>query len=49
MELQAFLRDDGSGHLEFVWHPGSATDSHLNVYRRPLNELRGVVSDLVTG
>jgi hypothetical protein len=49
MELQTFLRDDGSGHLEFVWHPGSTADGHLNVYRRPLNELRGIVADLVTG
>jgi hypothetical protein len=47
MELREFLRDDGHGHLEFVWHPGSTPESHLNIYRRGLNELSGVVSGLV--
>jgi hypothetical protein len=47
MELREFLRDDGHGHLEFVWHPGSTAESHLNIYRRGLNELSGVVSGLV--
>ena len=47
MELQAFLRDDGSGHLEFVWHPGSAAESHLNPYRRELSELTDLISRLV--
>ncbi|MHB8686875.1 MAG: hypothetical protein ACYDB4_06725 [Candidatus Dormibacteraceae bacterium] len=37
------------GHLEFDWHPGSISDSQLNVYRRGLKELRSVVAALVTG
>lgn len=48
MELQEFLRDDGSGHLEFVWHPGSTAESHLNSYRTPLIAMRGVVNGLVS-
>ena len=47
VELGEFLRDDGNGHLEFVWHPGS-TESPLNKYRRELNELRNLVSGLVS-
>jgi hypothetical protein len=47
MELSEFLRDDGNGHLEFVWHPGSIAESHLNKYRRELSELRNLVSGLV--
>jgi hypothetical protein len=35
------------GHFEFDWHPGSTAQSHLNAYRRKLNELRDVVSGLV--
>jgi hypothetical protein len=44
MELREFLRDDGNGHLEFVWHPGSTAQPHLNSFRRELGELRGLVS-----
>jgi hypothetical protein len=47
MELREFGRDDGNGHLEFVWHPGSTSESHLNTYRRELSELRNLVSGLV--
>jgi hypothetical protein len=47
IELREFLRDDGNGHLEFVWHPGSIAESHLNKYRRELSELRNLVSGLV--
>jgi hypothetical protein len=47
MELREFLRDDGNGHLEFVWQPGSTAVSHLSRYRRGLNGLRGHVSSLL--
>ena len=47
MELREFLRDDGHGHLEFVWHPGSNVESHLNKYRRELTELRNSVTGLL--
>jgi hypothetical protein len=46
MELGEFLRDDGNGHLEFVWHPGSNVESHLNKYRHELTELRALVARL---
>jgi hypothetical protein len=45
-ELREFVRDDGSGHLEFVWHPGSTAESPLNKYRRELTELRALVAGL---
>jgi len=44
MDLREFLRDDGHGHLEFVWHPGSTAESHLNKYRHGLTELRALVA-----
>lgn len=47
LELREFVRDDGKGHLEFVWHPGSTAESHLNKYRCGLDELSGGVSSLV--
>jgi hypothetical protein len=47
LELGEFLKDDGHGHLEFVWHPGSTVASHLNVYRHELGELRHLVSGLI--
>jgi hypothetical protein len=47
MELLEFLRDEGHGHLEFVWHPGS-TAKQLNKYRHGSNELRSLVSGLVS-
>jgi hypothetical protein len=47
MELREFLKDDGNGHLEFVWRPGSTTNSRLNIYRRGLDELSGQVSGLL--
>jgi hypothetical protein len=47
MELRGFLRDDGHGHLEFVWQPGSTAETHLNTYRRELKELHALVSQLV--
>jgi hypothetical protein len=45
-ELREFLKDDGHGHLEFVWHPGSVVESHLNKYRRELTELRALIAGL---
>ena len=45
-ELREFLRDDGNGHLEFVWHPGSTAESRLNKYRRELTKLRALVAGL---
>ena len=47
MELGEFLKDDGHGHLEFVWHPGSNAVSHLNAYQRQLDELRHLVGGLI--
>jgi hypothetical protein len=47
MELRELLRDDGSGHLELEWLPGSTAESHLNTYRRELSELRNLVSGLI--
>jgi hypothetical protein len=47
MELREFLRDDGNGHLEFVWHPGSTAESRLNQYRRALGGLGQFVVSLV--
>ena len=44
MELREFLRDDGNGHLEFVWHPGSTVEKHLNKYRRELTNLHALVA-----
>lgn len=48
MELHEFLRDDGSGHLEFVWHPGSKSGGHLRIYEHQLTELKSLVSGLVS-
>jgi hypothetical protein len=48
MELREFLRDDGSGHLEFVWHPGSTSRGHLDVYKHKLMQLNSLVSGLVS-
>ena len=47
MELREFLKDDGHGHLEFVWQPGSKAASHLNAYRHELDELRHLVCGLI--
>jgi len=47
MELREFLKDDGHGHLEFVWQPGSHAASQLNAYRRQLDELRHLVCGLI--
>src|SRR6202521_3389586 len=47
-ELREFLKDDGSGHLEFVWHPGSTSRGHLDVYKRKLVQLNSLVSGLVS-
>jgi hypothetical protein len=48
MELREFLRDDGDGHLEFVWHPGSTSQGHLDVYTHKLVQLNSLVSGLVS-
>jgi len=47
MELRDFLKDDGHGHLEFVWQPGSTAPTRLNKYRRELDQLRHLVAGLV--
>jgi hypothetical protein len=44
MELREFLRDDGHGHLEFVWHPGSTSQGHLDAYTHQLTQMTGLVS-----
>jgi hypothetical protein len=49
MELREFLRDDGNGHLEFVWQPGSTAESHLSKYRRELQELPNLVTGVISG
>lgn len=36
------------GHIEFDWHPGSTGQSHLNKYRRELDDLRNLVRELVS-
>jgi hypothetical protein len=46
MELREFLRDDGNGHLEFVWHPGSTSRGRLNRYEHRLIDLRNAVAEL---
>jgi hypothetical protein len=48
MELREFLRDDGHGHLEFVWHPGSTSPGHLDVYKHKLIQLNSLVSGLLS-
>ena len=49
LELREFVRDEGHGHLEFVWHPGSTAESHLNKYRHSSEELRLLISGFVSG
>jgi hypothetical protein len=44
MELREFLRDDGHGHLEFVWQPDSTSRGRLSNYGHALSELPGLVS-----
>ena len=48
MQLREFLREDGHGHLEFVWHPGSTSRRHLDVYEHQLTQLKSLVSGLVS-
>jgi hypothetical protein len=48
MELREFLRDDGNGHLEFVWQPGSTSGGRLDVYKHQLTQLKTLVSGLVS-
>src|SRR5260370_35205572 len=36
MALREFLKDDGRGHLQLVWHPGSPSPGHPNVYNHKL-------------
>lgn len=47
-ELREFVRDDGRGHLEFVWHPGSTSRGYLDVYKHKLVQLNSLVSGLVS-
>jgi hypothetical protein len=49
MELRDMLRDDGRGHLEFVWLPDSKDHSPLDKYRNGLAQMRNLVSVLVGG
>ncbi|HKB33956.1 MAG TPA: hypothetical protein VKF16_08820, partial [Candidatus Dormibacteraeota bacterium] len=48
MELREFLKDDGRGHLQFVWHPGSTSPGHLDVYKHKLTQLNSLVSGLLS-
>jgi hypothetical protein len=48
MELHEFLKDDGHGHLEFVWQAGSTSRGHLDVYKHQLAQLKTLVSGLVS-
>jgi hypothetical protein len=41
--LLDFARDDGGGHLEFVFRPGSSGQPEMDKYRIELNELRSRV------
>jgi hypothetical protein len=49
MELHEFLRDDGHGHLEFVWQPGSTSRGRLAQYGERVSNLKNLVSHLVSG
>jgi hypothetical protein len=44
MELREFLRDDGHGHLEFVWHPGSTSRGGLDAYTHQLTQMTALVN-----
>ncbi len=45
IELLEFAHDDGKGHIDFVFHPGTTTHSQLDPYRSPLHSLPDVVAD----
>jgi hypothetical protein len=47
LELREFLHDDGSGHLEFVWHPGAMSRGGLAAYTHQLTQMPAVVSQLL--
>jgi len=47
-KVSEFARDDG-GHLTFDFLPGSTSQSGLEKYQQELNELRNLVSNLVSG
>jgi len=48
-KVSEFARDDGNGHLTFDFLPGSTSQSGLEKYQQELNELRNLVSNLVSG
>jgi hypothetical protein len=48
-KVREFARDDGNGHLTFDFLPGSTGQSGLENYQQELNELRNLVSGLVSG
>lgn len=48
-KVREFARDNGHGHLTFEFLPDSTGQSGLEVYRRELNELRHLVTSLVSG
>jgi hypothetical protein len=48
-KVREFARDDGNGHLMFDFLPGSTSQSGLEKYQQELNELRNLVSGLVSG
>jgi hypothetical protein len=48
-KVREFARDDGNGHLTFDFLPGSTSHSGLEKYQQELNELRNLVSNLVSG
>ncbi len=45
--LLDFARDDGGGHLEFVFRPGSSGQPEMDKYRIELGELRSRVTSAV--
>jgi hypothetical protein len=49
VDLREFAWDDGRAHLQFHFHAGLAADDRLRKYRYGLDELRMLVSGLVTG
>ncbi|TMB97617.1 MAG: hypothetical protein E6J40_07640 [Chloroflexi bacterium] len=46
-ELLEVATDDGTGHLQFVFDPGSQGQPRLDAYRRRLVELRTEVERLL--
>lgn len=47
VQLLDFARDDGAGHIEFVFRPGSTAQGELDPYRRRLSDLRSEIERLL--